>query len=147
MFYCPRSKGHPAPPASAISNSSLLNPCKNLRAPTSQLECMTSAARSGGDCRKDIEHQTVGRDGPDEAFADHAVTIDDVGLRYSVYAPIDASTSVAVVADAGVGIADFGQESTRLDPRVLPNQSEELDAARLTKLGKLRRFGAARQAP
>src|SRR5690242_13187370 len=106
-----------------------------------------SAAGSGGDRGKNIEHETVGRDGSDKAFADHAMAIDDVRLRYSVHTPIDAGTSLAIQADARVGIADVGENGARLGPRILPDQTEGLDASRLAKLGKLRRFRAARQAP
>src|SRR6185437_11252446 len=78
-----------------------------------------SAASGGGYCGKNVEHETVRRDGSDEALADHAVPIDDVGLRYSVYAPIDAGTPLAIIADARIGIADIGQKGPCLCPRIL----------------------------
>src|SRR6476620_1339137 len=106
-----------------------------------------SAASSGRDGGKNIEHETVRRDRSDEAFADHAMTIDDVSLRYSVYSPIDAGTSIFIKADARIWIADVREKGTRLGSRVLPHQPEQLHAPRLAKLSELRCLGATWQAP
>src|SRR4051812_15604727 len=67
----------------------------------------------------------VGAERPDVLVANHALAIDDVGLRHAVDAIVDADASVAVEGDELVGVAVALEPGQCVIARVLVVQADE----------------------
>src|SRR3569832_76572 len=98
------------------------------------------------DCGKHllVEHHLIHRT---EASADHAVRVDQEGLRDFRDAPPDAGAAVDVQTDTFERVAVFVEEGTRRIRLVLVNEADHPDAMLARQLRKNRRLFPARDAP